>query len=296
MPRPRVAVPEISLVVVTYEMERELPRTLVSLSPDCQKHCPVGRCEVIVVDNGSSRPPREADFAGLGLDLRVETMARPSSSPVPAVNHGLSLARAGLIGVMIDGARLASPGLLDACIRAAARHPRAIVATPNYHLGPAPQYVSMHHGYDRAEEDRLLASIDWPGGADRLFEIGTRIVQVPGEDNLRESNALVMPKALWEELGGYDAGFTSHGGGAANIDIFERACALPGTQLILIEGEATFHQVHGGVVSNAAGEIGATLKAVGAEYHRLRGRPMVRPRQTAWRFDSASGVLHRSGN
>ena len=284
--------PEISLVVVSYEMARELPRTLLSLSPGYQRNCPTGRCEVIVVDNGSARPPMQADFAALGLDLRVEHFGRASPSPAAAVNHGLSLARAALVGVMIDGARLASPGLVDACLRAATTHHRPIVATPNYHLGPAPQYVSVRDGYGRAEEDRLLASIDWPRGADRLFEIGTRIIQVPGEDGMRESNALVMPRALWEALGGYDEAFASPGGGAANIDILERACALPGSQLILVEGEATFHQFHGGVVSNATDGAWGASKAIAAEHYRLRGRPMRRLHR-AWRFDAKTGALDR---
>ena len=274
-------------------MEREIARTLRSLAPGYQRGVPPGRCEVILVDNGSRTPPRAENFADLGIDLRVHVMANPTHSPVAAANHGLAMARAPLVGMWIDGARLASPGLVDACARAAALHPHAVVATANHHLGPAPQYLSIEEGYDRAEEDRLLRSIDWPAGAAHLFEIATPDRWGSIDGPMIESNALFMSRALWDELGGYDPAFTSAGGGAANPDVFIRACALPHTQQFRIAGEATFHQIHGGLVSNAAHRAMFAMKDVSSEYFRLRGRPLAPVRAPGWRYDPASGAVTR---
>jgi hypothetical protein len=124
------------LVIICHDMRRELPRTLRSLAAPYQRGCPRGRCEIIVVDNGSAVPPHGEDFASLDADIRVLHQPEPTASPVAAVNTGLAAARAGLIGVWIDGARMASPGLIAACLHAAILHPRPVIATLNYQIGP----------------------------------------------------------------------------------------------------------------------------------------------------------------
>ncbi len=126
--------PGVTLVVISYEMARELPRTLHSLSPSYQG-LSAGDYEIIVVDNASRVPPRAEDFAALNADIKVIRCTRPTHSPVNAINEGLAQANAGLIGVWIDGARMASPGLVRAAMAAAALHPRPVVATLNYQLG-----------------------------------------------------------------------------------------------------------------------------------------------------------------
>src|ERR1700679_210040 len=161
--------PVVSLVVISYEMTRELPRTLLSLSPSYQG-LDARDCEIILVDNASRVPPRAEDFAGLGADLAVLRCTTPTHSPVNAINEGLARAKGGLIGIWIDGARMASPGLVRACIAAAALHPRPVIATLNYQLGPDVQRISSANGYDQMAEDALLAGIGWPIERYRLFD------------------------------------------------------------------------------------------------------------------------------
>lgn len=287
------AQPEIGIVVISYNMARELPRTLLSLSPGYQRNCPPGRCEVILVDNGSATPPEADDFASLGLRLSVHRQPNPGPSPAAAINLGLSLTSAPLVGVWIDGARLSSPGLVDACARAARLHPRAVIGTVNYHLGPSEQYLSILSGYDRAEEDRLLASIDWPGGADRLPQIATQVWHSGREGPMLESNALFMPRALWQELKGYDEAFTGPGGGAVNIDTFNRACEAPGTQLIRVGHEGTYHQIHGGTISNAPNRAIEAAKRLAGEYYRLRRKPLRPVKVRGWLFDPRTGAVDK---
>jgi hypothetical protein len=88
-----------------------------------------------------------------------------------------------------------------------------------------------------------------------------------------ESNALFMPKSMWQELGGLDELFALPGGGLSNHDLFRRACELDGAQLIVLLGEGTFHQIHGGVATS--GRIG--WDEMHEEYLALRGRPYVPP-------------------
>jgi glycosyltransferase involved in cell wall biosynthesis len=286
-----VSQPDVSLVVVSYTMERELPRTLQSLSPPYQHACPRGRSEIIVVDNGSAQPPDERDFAGIDANIRVRLQVNATVSPVAAINAGLAEARAALIGVWIDGARLASPGLIDACLGAARLHPRPVIATLNYQLGPSLQYFSADHGYDQEAEDRLLESIDWPSDGYRLFDIATSEMRHGPAGPMLETNALFLPCELWQELDGYDPLFVEPGGGVANADTLLRACALPGVQLIRVLGEATFHQFHGGLSTSTLRGAMQALQQGSRAYLRRRGRPLAPIRDSGWLFDARTKTV-----
>ncbi|MEQ1954013.1 glycosyltransferase family A protein [Mesorhizobium sp. CN2-181] len=283
----------VSLVLVCFQMQRELPRTLVSVSAPYQRCIAPADYEIIIVDNGSAPPVDRATMAGQGTNVIVETVEKPTVSPAPAINRGLRLARAPLIGLWVDAARLASPGLVSACVEAARLHPRPVIATFNYHLGRRLQYFSAAEEHTREAEDALLASIGWPEDGERLFEISTLDAKGGLTGPMIESCALFMPRALWNELGGADEAFVSPGGGAVNPDIFIRACALPDVQLIRILGQGTFHQVHGGVSTSGDAGLMEAGKAMSREYFRIRGRPFSAVRTLGWLYDPASKTVQR---
>src|SRR5437660_6333743 len=104
--------PSVSVVVVVYNMAREAPRTLYSLSSAYQRHINADDYEVIVVDNGSNPPFDPKVLDALSGNFRLIRINDASPSPAPAVNRGLAEARGDIIGVMIDGARIVTPGLL----------------------------------------------------------------------------------------------------------------------------------------------------------------------------------------
>lgn len=266
----------LSVIVVAYNMARELPRTIRSLGPGMQREIGPGDYELLVVDNGSTQPWDEDACRRWCPSLRVHRMARPAPSPVAAINEALALAQGGLIGVWIDGARLASPGLLAGALRASRLHPRPVIGTIGFHLGPDLQRRSIQAGYCQAREDELLASVQWQEDGYRLFEIASFAGSSAGGwfQPIGESNALFLTRALWDELGGFDPRFEMPGGGLANLDIWRRACEAPDTQVVTLLGEGTFHQVHGGVATNADRPM---FPEFHTEYQRIRGGPYAVP-------------------
>jgi cephalosporin hydroxylase/glycosyltransferase involved in cell wall biosynthesis len=280
--------PSISLVICCYNMARELPRTIRSLSPAMQNGVLPSDYELIVVDNGSTIPFEEAACRNWGAELRVLRFDGSSPSPARAINAGIDAARGSLIGVMIDGARLASPGLIAMATMADKMAERAVILTLGFHLGTEVQVKSILRGYDQDEEDRLLASSGWTEDGYRLFDIS-----VPAASAslgwfapMNESNAIFMRRSLWKELGGLECQFESPGGGLVNLDLLSRACQLPDVTIVTLLGEGTFHQIHGGVATNAKESPREVFRA---EYAKIRGRRYQKPAYRSLYFGSVSG-------
>ncbi|HWB48096.1 MAG TPA: glycosyltransferase family A protein [Stellaceae bacterium] len=271
--------PELSVVVIGYRMARELPRTLRSLSLAMQRGIKPDQYEIILIDNGSPAPMPLDSFAAYGAQVFRHRFETNSPSPAAAANFGLKQARGRLIGMMIDGARLASPGLLATALLAERLDERPVISSLGFHLGFTAQMEAVRNGYDQAREDALLDAAQWTDDGYRLFDIAALSGSSEGGFFLPvgESNALFLPRRLWRELGGLDERFESPGGGYVNLDLYRRACELPDTRLVVMLGEGTFHQVHGGVATNA------TVPDKHLEYHeeymRLRGRPFDFPRR-----------------
>ncbi|MER8752067.1 glycosyltransferase [Mesorhizobium sp. M1050] len=247
----------VSVVVVAYNIPRELPRTLLSLASPYQQGVTSDDYEVIVVDNGSSPAISESLVAEYGPNFRLLRIDDASPSPAAAVNRGIKAARGDKIGMMIDGARIVTPGLVHFARIGVDMAPTAVVAAPGWYLGSDVQVNAPGNGYTRAIEDSLLQSIRWPDDGYRLFEIGTMDESSvdPWFSPIAEANALFMHRESWHAIHGVDERFSYPGGGLVNLDTLERAMKLPQARLILTLGEATFHQLHGGVSTNASVEM-----------------------------------------
>jgi len=276
--------PSLSVVVIGFDMARELPRTVTSLLPPYQRNVALDEIEIIVVDNGSTQPVTR-DLFPAEAEIQVVRVDDGGVSPCRAINRGVALARADHVALMIDGARMVSPGMIRTALDAAAVHPRAFVATLGFHLGPKVQQVSVSEGYSRDVEDQLLADIGWPhGDGYRLFEIcalgesyALGVLAPP-----TETTFFVMRKAMFESIGGYNEAFVQLGGGFASFDFFHRAAEAAGDGFIMLVGEGTFHQLHYGATTQAGGirreaEAGISLGDLFArEYETIVGRPYSR--------------------
>lgn len=297
--------PAVSLVVVVHDMARELPRTLRSLAPPHQRGLAPDAYEVVVVDNGSAVPVPADALAPWGLAGHVHRIADAHPSPAGAANVGIARTSAPLVGLVVDGARMASTGLLAGALRATRLSDRPVVTAPAYHLGPVAHMRAAEVGYDQAAEDALLASSGWEADGDALFAIST----FAGSSHrgwwgpMGESSSLFLDRSRWDALGGVDEAFVLPGGGLMNHDLYRRACALP-AELVVLLGEGTFHQVHGGAATS--GRYG--WDEMHAEYQGIRGAPYRPPtedptylgrlpatalahleRSTRWRLDQAAG-------
>lgn len=269
----------LSVVVVAYDMARELPRTLASLDPCHQRGIDAADYEVLVIDNGSPVPVDPTVLSRFSGQIRSQRIDPATPSPAAAANQGIAEARGGLVGLIIDGARMASPGLLAQALLAARLAERPVITAPAFHLGSAPHMDAVVNGYDQRVEDQLLAASGWEDDGYALFEHST----FAGSSGrgwfgpMGESSSLFLPAPLWRELDGLDERFALPGGGLVNHDIYHRACSAHGTTLVELLGEGTFHQFHGGAATTRR----YTWEVMNADHEQLRGHryrpPQVEP-------------------
>lgn len=265
---------KLSVIVIFHDMQREAARTLYSLGTAYQRGIAEGDFEVIAIDNGSSQPLDPEFVTGFGQNFRYEYFATRSSSPVAAINRGAALARGSHIAVVIDGARMASPGLIRATLDAISQAGSPFICALGWHLGPDIQRISMMQGYDQGVEDQLLESIGWRNHGYRLFEISSLASSSHmglGGGLPVESSWSAVSREIFQDIGGYDERFQTPGGGLASHDYQERILSLPDVEPFVLLGEGTFHQVHGGIATNAKPDA-LPFDKFNAEYHAIRGK------------------------
>ena len=294
---------ELSIVVNFYNMHREAERTLTALSRAYQRQIEDLAYEVICLDNGST-PPMDADWvASFGPEFRLIRPDNPHPSPIFSLNQAAANSRGRFVAMMIDGAHILSPHALHYAMASLRDTPGAVVALRGWFVGGDQRWLSQI-GYTRDHSDILFDKIGWPRDGYRLFEISSPIFESPNHwvEGMVESNCLFISREAWQAIGGYDEAFDMPGAGFANLDLFVRAGRAPGSQVIALVGEATFHQFHDGTTTNVElAKKDALVRQYSAHYEKLRGYglPYLHPPEIeargSVRADGAYILHQRSG-
>jgi hypothetical protein len=278
------ASPVVSFVMIVYNMPEQASNTIRSLMVDYQ----IGVCEhdyeLIVVENDSANRIPPAFIESLPANISYHLIENPHHSPAVAINYGAGKARGRNVCIMIDGARMLTPGVVKNIILGHRITADAVVTVPGYHLGRELQQEAVGSGYGVEQERALLESVDWPARGYRLFDIACFSGScIPGFFLPNsESNCISIPRHIWDQLGGCDCAFDLRGGGLINLDLYRRAVEFSGVQHIILPGEGTFHQFHGGVTTGGEedGVREAYIEHSKAQYRQLRGVEHSNPETT----------------
>jgi len=240
--------PRLSVVVIGYRMPEQLLNTVYTLSVPYQRSVETRDYEIIVVENRSDRCVDTARLLALGDNIRYVLREEKGVSPSAAINVGLSHCRTPFIGLLIDGARMLTPRVLDNALMAAAIDADSLVIVPGYNLGP-----DLHHltsDYNEDAERELLANARWKENGYRLFTIANISEANPRGvfQPFMECNCLFTSRANWQRTGGADEAFHFPGGGGLNLHLYRSLGVLKETEyFFMTPGEGSFHQYHGGV-------------------------------------------------
>ena len=141
---------KLSVILVAYDMAREIPRTLESLSRSYQEGAENLEYEVLLLDNGSPEPLYEASWSHLDVPVKLIRIDDASTSPASAINRGLQLAHGELVCLMIDGAHMLTPGVFRMALSAYQAFDNAVVVHPLLlSRGGASRQRSVLDGYNQ---------------------------------------------------------------------------------------------------------------------------------------------------
>ncbi len=246
--------PRLSVIVIVHHMPVQAMNTLYSLCADYQMGISSKDYEVLVVENESQRCLDPLAVAALGRNFHYHRRRESGVSPAAAINQALSLCRGDRIGLLIDGARMLTPGVLHQALLGAASA-EDIVAVPAYYLSqpgsePGEAQTILDH------EANLLARVNWRSDGYALFR---EAIFSNGNargylNQMMECNALFCSAAALRNIGGADERFNLKGGGSLNLHLYRQLATQCSGRLWILAGEGNFHQFHGGTSTTAGTE------------------------------------------
>lgn len=278
--------PKLSFVVVVYNMPRQAMNTLFSLSAKYQRNITEEDYEILVVENQSDNNLTSEKISELGNNFRYFLRQETSQSPVGAINFGLAQAKADHICLMVDGARMLTPRVVEYALMAIHTNANALIAVPGYSLGWQDQHHHIDAQYGEAQEIALLNACQWQHNGYRLFDIATISGANPNGfmNPLMECNCVIASAGHFAAIGGANSDFQLPGGGSINLHMFRQLGLLPeSTPYFLMAGEGSFHQYHGGITTSQWHDLAEVLESHrkqlhsywGGHFHSLRREPLL---------------------
>jgi len=244
---------KLSVIVIFFNNRREAPRTLYTLSRAYQKNIEYLDYEALVIDSNSPEPLNAEMVKSFGSEFSYHFVKTAHPSPVEALRHGLELSKGEYVMIVIDGAHLLTPAIFSKWQSAVKAYPNSFVYTQRYHLGKYRQNDDREYG--QSSEDLLLNSIDWKNDGYSLFKISHfRQADEWWFSKHFESSCFVILRKKLIEHGSIYKDYFSVGGGFLNMDIFKKAVEDIELTTVILMGESTFHQFHGGATTNVARE------------------------------------------
>ncbi|HVU02369.1 MAG TPA: glycosyltransferase [Polyangiaceae bacterium] len=275
----RAREPRLSIVVVVHRMARQAENTLYTLSPSHQRNVRASDYEVVVVENASADELGAERATGTGPNVRYFRREETGTSPAPALNFGVREARGAQIGLCIDGARMVTPRVVEYALLAARMDENALVVVPGYHLGDEEQ--SRAAGYGEEQEKALLERCRYREDGYGLFDVA--VLSSANRHGFfhpfMESNCLFCPKTAYLEIGGADERFDLPGGGSVNLYLYRRLALRPESRLVVLPGEGSFHQFHGGITTTPAPDLDQVLAEHRAQLASILGAPFEAPKR-----------------
>lgn len=286
---------KLSVIVVVYRMRRQAMNTLRSLAVPYQQQVSANDYEIIVVENRSTENLVADEVHALGANFRYFLRDEPGVSPVPAVNFGFEQARGQYIGLIIDGARMITPRVIEYALLGFSMSEDAIIMVPGYHLGEQDHKFHRDSGHTEAKEIARLAELNWLENGYRLFQYAawSSSNQRGYFQPMQECNCLFASLKNFDAIGRADSHFDLPGGGSINLHIYRKLGLLPQSLLFVLPGEGSFHQFHGGVTTQQfddQDERRHMLKQFdnqlnelwGGEFKALTREPMMLGAVTRW--------------
>lgn len=297
--------PKLSIILIIHRMANQADNTLFSLSTQFQRNVDEKDYEVIAVENSSGDVLGQARATAHGNNIRYYYREETSTSPVAAINFGFDQCLTPYIGLMIDGARIASPRIVEYALAAKRMCEHPLVIVPGYHLGDTEHH---HHtaGETEGNERRMLQAIDWKKNGYDLFTVsclsGANASGPLGP--FLESNCIFCPRDGYDQIGRADPRFNLPGGGSVNIHMYHALARLPQNKLVVLPGEGTFHQFHGGVTTAEIPDRARVLESHrknlrrnnGGQFNGVHREPLILgdiPLQATQQLKSSAEVIER---
>jgi hypothetical protein len=227
-------------------MPNQAWNTLLSLTPAYQKNADQEQYEVLVVENRSKNCIPAKRIRSLPDNFTYISREESSISPARAINEGLKKCRGQSIGLLIDGARMLTPRVIEFALQGL-QIENAIVTVPGYYLTEFATLDKPSKSILRYERN-LLRSLSWVNKGYSLFR---QACFSNGNRHgffhpIMESNALFFSRKAIDAANGIDENFNLKGGGSVNLHLYRLLTTATAAPIIVLHGEANLHQFHGG--------------------------------------------------